>query len=91
MLRLAAGLAEHGKPIDLVVCRADNSYLDKLPTSVNFVKLQLCASWRGRIAVRGADPYGFLDISRPVLFPLKGAWGLRYIPNLVAYLKRMRW
>ena len=90
MTRLAAGLAERGHPVDLVVARADASYLDRVPPSVNIVTLEASPSWRGRLAVLKGDPRGFGDMLRPVLLPRKGAWELRYLPDLIAYLKRAR-
>lgn len=90
MTRLAAGLAERGHPVDLVVARADDSYLDRVPASVNVVTLKAGPSWRARLAVLGGDPRGFPGLLRPVLMPRKGAWELRYLPDLVAYLKRVR-
>lgn len=90
MPQLAAGLAGRGHPVDLVVARTDAAYLAEIPASVNVVTLREAPSWRGRLAVLGGDPRGAADLLRPVLLPRKGAWELRYLPDLVAYLRRAR-
>lgn len=90
MPRLAAGLAGRGHPVDLVVARTDAAYLAEIPDNINVVKLKETPSWRGRLAVLAGDLRGAPELLKPVLLPRKGAWELRYLPNLVAYLQHSR-
>lgn len=90
MLTLAAGLAQLGHRVDLVVCRAEGAHHQWLPAGVSLVVLGPSMGWRGRCLALMADPKGVGALLRPVLLAPSVPWTLRYLPDLVVYLRRAR-
>lgn len=91
MLKLAAALAANGHRVDLVVCRANTREPEKVvPAGVRLVELRTAPSVWGRLSALRADRDGLGVLLRPVLMPLKASSKLRYLPDLVRYLRRER-
>ncbi|MEM7222919.1 MAG: glycosyltransferase [Pseudomonadota bacterium] len=88
MLYIVPGLARLGYRIDLVVCRAQGHLRDRLPPEARLVELERSSIAAGRLNALASDPAGFLELARPMLFPIKSVWALRYGASLTAYLKR---
>lgn len=90
VLRLAAGFAELGFDVDLVVNRAEGAYTSRIPEQVNCVVLKRGFRWRGQWAALRAEPADLDVLLRPVLFTRKPIQTLRYLPGLIGYLRRRR-
>src|SRR5690606_35723326 len=61
-----------------------------VPEGVRTVMLRAGFPGRGRVLALRADRAGWHDLARPVLLPLAGATPIRFLPGLVAYLRRER-
>jgi glycosyltransferase involved in cell wall biosynthesis len=88
MLTLAEHFAAAGHDVDLVVNRNYGPYTRHVPEGLRVVELCRSQKWRGRLLALLAAPGDFLYLARPVLFARKPLMTLRYLPGLVAYLKR---
>ncbi len=87
-LLLANALARHGHRVDLVLCRVAGPYLDQVPARVKVVELQPSPGWRGRLCALSADPQAFSSLLLPVGLPFRPPQTVRYLPDLVGYLRR---
>lgn len=90
MLSLAGALAMRGHRIEVVACRAEGPFRDRLPPGTELVALREGATLRGRLAALRADPGGAPQMLLPVLAPLVVSWQLHYLPDLARYLERRR-
>lgn len=90
MLNLAAALAAYGHRVDLVVCHAPLEPGKTVPAGVRLVTLRPASSMWGRLLAFKADPEGVGELLKPVLLPLKASTKVRYLPDLVHYLRRER-
>ncbi len=90
MLNLAAGWADEGHRVDLVLCQATGSLRDQVPSDVAIVELRRSAGWLGRAYALAADPRAFLTLLLPIILPYKPHQTARYLPDLVRYLQRER-
>ncbi|MDE3157905.1 MAG: glycosyltransferase [Acidobacteriota bacterium] len=82
MLNLAAAFSARGHRVDLVVCRAKGELRNEVPNGVKLVELRRGTWTWSRLRVLAADPTGLVSLLRPPL--------LRYLPDLVRYLRRAR-
>jgi glycosyltransferase involved in cell wall biosynthesis len=91
MLNLAGAFSARGYRVDLIVCRAVGELRDQVPDGVTLVELRRASSkLLSRFRVLMADPTGFASLSRPALFPFETSSTVRYLPDLVCYLRRYR-
>ena len=90
VLTLAGAYAARGHRVDLVLCRAEGSFVESLPPGVKLVELEAEAEWRARLRILAADIGGFAALLRPVLLPLRGAPVLPYLDGLTRYLRDTR-
>jgi glycosyltransferase involved in cell wall biosynthesis len=88
MLNLAGAFVERGSRVDLLVCRAEGPYQDRLPAQLNIVALRAALPGWARLLILAADPKGLQPLLWPVLLPPKGAKQFRYLPDLARYLRR---
>src|SRR5260370_269078 len=90
-LNLAGAFCARGHRVDLIVCRAEGELRDQVPDGVTLVELRRASSgiW-SRLRVLAADPAGLASLLRPVLLPIKTSSRVRYLPDLVRYLRRER-
>jgi glycosyltransferase involved in cell wall biosynthesis len=88
MLNLAGAFCARGHRVDLIVCRAEGELRDQVPDGVTLVELRRASSgiW-SRLRVLAADPAGFASLLRPVLLPIGTSSRIRYLPDLVRYLR----
>lgn len=91
MLNLAGAFCARGHRVDLVVCRAEGEFRDQVPKGVTLVELLRAPSriW-SRLRVLAADPAGLASLLRPILLPISTSSRVRYLPDLVHYLRRER-
>ncbi len=89
-LLLAAALRERRYGVDLVLCRLEGAMLDQVPEGVRVIGLRPGPGWRGRFHALASDPGGIPAMLRPVLLPVRGPAPLRYLADLVRYLRRER-
>ena len=91
MLNLAGAFCARGHRVDLIVSRAEGELLDQVPEGVTLVELRRAPSkiW-SRLRVLAADPAGLASLLRPVLLPISTSSKVRYLPDLVHYLRRER-
>jgi glycosyltransferase involved in cell wall biosynthesis len=77
--------------VDLIVCRAGGELRDQVPNGVRLVELRRASPriW-SRLRVLAADPAGLASLLRPVLLPIRPTSKVRYLPDLVRYLRRER-
>lgn len=88
-LSLAEALSQHGCQIDLVISQAAGDFVNRVPASVNLVTLRAAPSWAARkavLAAAGKDLAALLHVS----LPMKSTHTLRYLPDLVRYLRQER-
>jgi len=86
-LNLADALVKRGHQVDLVLCRAKGSYLGQVPASVKVIALKAAPWWLGRVRALSADYNHFGTLLLPVLLAYKPSPRLRYLPDLVLYLR----
>ena len=80
ILRLVAGFAERGHPVDLVMCRAEGAFSRKVPDCVRVIELRREPEWQSRLRALWADLPGIGGQSSPGIaaspvrpaFPLSG-------------------
>jgi glycosyltransferase involved in cell wall biosynthesis len=91
MLNLAGAFSARGHRVDLIVCRAEGELREQVPDGVTLVELRRASSkiW-SRLRVLAADPAGLASLLRPVLLPISASSKVRYLPDLVRYLRRER-
>jgi glycosyltransferase involved in cell wall biosynthesis len=91
MLNLAGAFCARGHRVDLIVCRAGGELRDQVPNGVRLVELRRASPriW-SRLRVLAADPAGLASLLRPVLLPIRPTSKVRYLPDLVRYLRRER-
>ena len=91
MLNLAGAFFARGHRVDLIVCRAKGELRDQVPDGVTLVELRRASSkiW-SRLRVLAADPAGLASLLRPVLLPIGATSSIRYLPDLVRYLRQER-
>ena len=88
MLNLAAGLADRGHRIDLVMGRKVGHFLDEIPENVNIVDLDTRpAHYSYAKARKIGHIVGLLGIG---VFVPKAAWILQAVPALAEYLTSQR-
>jgi glycosyltransferase involved in cell wall biosynthesis len=90
MLNLAGAFSARGHRVDLIVCRAAGELHDQVPDGVRVVELRRVSKLWSRLRVLAADPVGLASLLRPVLLPIKPSSGVRYLSDLVRYLRRER-
>lgn len=88
MLSLAGALAERRHRVDLILSRVEGPYRGQVPVSINVVGLTATPWWLGRISALSADYSGVGALLLPVLLAYKSSRMLRYLPDLVKYLRR---
>jgi glycosyltransferase involved in cell wall biosynthesis len=91
MLNLADAFFARGHRVDLIVCRAKGELRDQVPDGVTLVELRRVSSriW-SRLHVLAADPAGLASLLRPILLPIGASSAIRYLPDLVRYLRHER-
>lgn len=87
ILRLVAGFAERGHPVDLVMCRAEGAFSRRIPDCVRVIELRREPEWQSRLRVLGADLFGLGTMLLPVLLPLRSAPPFPYLGDLARYLR----
>lgn len=90
MLSLAGALASRGHRVEVVACRAEGAFRDRLPPGTELVALREAGMLGGRLAALRADPGGVAQLLLPVLAPLVVSWQIHYLPDLARYLERHR-
>lgn len=90
MLNLAGALVARGHRIDLVLCRVEGPYRDRVPAELNVVALRAAPPGWTRLLILAADPKGLKTLLRPVLLPVTGSGQFRYLSDLTRYLRRER-
>ena len=89
VLDLADLFHRAGHHAEVVVGTLAGEYADDLPEGIEARALG-SRPWLGRALALKADPGGFRELARPVLFPLKTSASLGYLPGLTGYLRRER-
>ncbi|MDE3157906.1 MAG: glycosyltransferase [Acidobacteriota bacterium] len=89
-LNLARAFSAHGHQVDLIVCRFAGELRNQFPDRVRLVELRGASIVWSRLRVLAADPAGFKSVARPVLLPIEASNRVRYLPDLVRYLRRER-
>ena len=87
ILRLVASFAERGHPVDLVMCRAEGAFSQRIPDCVRAIELRKEPEWQSRLRVLAADPFGIGSMLLPVLLPLQSAPPFLYLGDLARYLR----
>ena len=87
ILRLVASFAERGHPVDLVMCRAEGAFSQRIPDCVRAIELRKEPQWQSRLRVLAADPFGIGAMLLPVLLPMRSAAPLPYLGDLARYLR----
>jgi len=90
MFNLAGAFIEQGSRVDLVVCRAEGPFRDRVPAQLNVVALRAAPAGWTRFRILTADPKGLKMLLRPVLLPLNGSGQFRCLADLTRYLQRER-
>jgi glycosyltransferase involved in cell wall biosynthesis len=91
MLNLAAAFFARGHRVDLIVCRAKGELRDQVPDGVTLVELRRASSkLLSRLRVLAADPAGLASLLRPIFLPIGASSTIRYLPDLVRYLRHER-
>jgi glycosyltransferase involved in cell wall biosynthesis len=88
MLNLAHVFSERGHRVDLVLRQVAGPYLNQAPATVNVVELKASPGWLGRVRALSAEYNDFGALLLPVLLAYKPSRTLRYLPDLVRYLRR---
>lgn len=87
ILNLAKSFASRGHKIDLVLCRVEGPYLDKIPTGVTIVQLKASSGWCGRLNALAADYKALGPLLLPILLPYKAPKPVNFLSDLVRYLQ----
>lgn len=87
ILRLVAGFAERGHPVDLIMCRAEGAFSRKVPDCVRVIELRREPEWLSRLRALWADPAGIGVNLLPVLLPLRSAPPFPFLGDLARYLR----
>src|SRR5262249_16935564 len=82
MLNVASAFMERGARVDLVVCRAEGSFRDRVPAQLNVVALRAAPAGWTRFLILTVDPKGLKTLLRPVLLPLNGSGQFRHLSDL---------
>jgi glycosyltransferase involved in cell wall biosynthesis len=89
-LNLAESLLRRGHRVDLVLCRGEGPYRDRLPAGLRRIVLGRGMPLAARGLALAASPESWRELARPVLLPLRGAPALASLGGLVRYLRRDR-
>lgn len=89
-LNLAESYLRRGHRVDLVLCRGEGAYRDRLPPGLRSVVLRRGVPPVARGLALAASPGSWRELARPVLLPLRGAPALAGLGDLVGYLRRSR-
>ena len=89
-LALARAFVDAGHRVDLVLCRAEGSYLDAVPAGVNLVTLRRESRLIARMRLVRMDPGGVGALLRPALLPTRPAPVQPYLADLTRYLQQVR-
>jgi glycosyltransferase involved in cell wall biosynthesis len=89
ILSLAEALGHQGYQVDLVLSHAAGAFLNQVPDTVKLVTLRAAPSWAARKAVVAAAPKDLAALLH-VSLPMKSTHTLRYLPDLVRYLRQER-
>ena len=88
MLHLAEGFLAEGHEVDVVVSRSQGAYAGQLPSGATLIGLKKSGGLRGRwLAFRASAISQWRALAKPVLFTRKAALQLRYLPDLVRYMR----
>ncbi len=90
MLRAARGFVDRGYAVDVVVGRDRGDLKGEVPAEAGVIVLRQSAKLTTRAYVLAADRDGFRTLAKPVLFARKLPGKLRYLPDLVHYLRTAR-
>lgn len=89
VLDLAELFQRAGHHAEVVVGTRKGEYADDVPEGVAVCEVGTRRGL-GRLAALRADPGGFPQLARPVLFPPRTSNSVGYLPGLVDYLRRER-
>ncbi len=87
MLNLARAFVEHGREVDLVVCRLKGAYVNSVPAQVRLVVLEAASRLRSRLSALFASRGWPGPVLRAVVLPGKSAPEIEYTASLKAYLR----
>lgn len=87
ILNLAAGFAQLGHTVDLLVCRPEGVLRNYIPAGVKLVPLRAVNSLRGTLAALFADPGGIREILGVIANRKKLPKAFRYLPAISHHLK----
>ncbi len=90
VLHLAAGFAEAGYAVDLVLCKAEGPYLASVPAGINVVALEREASLAARARLLQLYPRRAGALARPALLAWRPSPVQPYLADLARYLDRAR-
>jgi len=90
VLNLGESLVRGGHRVDLVLCRAEGAYRDRIPSGLRPVVLRRAIPLVARGLALAADRAGWRELALPVLLPLRGAPAFSGLGDLVRYLRRER-
>ena len=90
VLIMAQELTARGYRVDLLVARAEGSFVAALPAGVRLLELGMASHLRARAALLVADPGGIAVLARPLLFALGIGPAIRAVPALARYLRETR-
>jgi len=87
---IANAFAARGHRVSLLVCRPQGPVRERIAAAVELVELPRRPRWLARLAALRADPAGLRVLWRPVLITREPSGTLRYLPALIAWLRRER-
>ncbi len=90
MLTLVRAFLEHGREVDLVVCRLKGAYVNSVPAQARLVVLESAGLLRGRLAALLASRGWPGPVLRAVVLAGKSAPEVEYIASLKRYLRERR-
>ncbi|SBW11315.1 Glycosyl transferase group 1 [uncultured Alphaproteobacteria bacterium] len=90
LLQVAAGIAERGYAVDLLLSRVKGDHDARIPPGLAPVRLAKSSDLRGRALAAVAAGAAWPGLLKPVLLPVKSSWALRYLPALTDYLRERR-
>ena len=87
---LAEGLLDRGIEVDLVLCRMRGPLLAEVPAAARVMALRRGPMVVGRLLMALADPGGFPELTRTILFTWRPPRSVQRLGALVRYLRRER-
>jgi glycosyltransferase involved in cell wall biosynthesis len=88
MLHLAKAFADQGHKVDLVLCKLEGPYANRIPPGVNVIELKPTKVGLSRLRVFLANPEAIRSLCLPILLALKPPKAIRYLHSLALYLRR---